>query len=146
MELILLISATALMFWWFILREPSSKNTAEKDATAADRRSENQQPSTYRNTELSASKTMTDRADSPAVTKLTLEDKIQQAIATRRDLTFQYTDKYGEVTSRRITPNEIKPYHFETGTGYTSCVEAYCHLRKGSRVFAIKRMSKIIFH
>ena len=146
MELILLISATALMFWWFILREPSSKNTTERESTPSDHHVQSQQPSAYRNNEPSTSKKKNDRTSAPVTSELTLEDKIQHAITTSSDLTFQYTDKYGEVTSRRVTPNEIKPYHFETGPGYTTCVEAYCHLRKGSRVFAIKRMSKVIFH
>ena len=146
MELILLISAIALMLWWFIRREPSSQNTIKRDPTPTDRYLHKQQHSSHRNNESSISKKPNNRVSESVDTELILEDKIQHAITTRRDLTFQYTDKHGEITSRRVTPNEIKPYHFETGTGYTTCVDAYCHLRKGPRVFAIKRMSKVIFH
>ena len=68
---------------------------------------------------------------------------LEKAIAEHMDVKFRYADKYGEITSRTITPTLITPYEFESGSGHTLCVEGFCHLRKADRVFALKRISAL---
>lgn len=147
MEIFLALIASALIIWGIgiYLKGPDSKTSTKKDSSVTDNQSQTQQALHHLSNSLSTSKKIITRTDTTLRSEITTESKIQQAIRMQRDLTFQYIDKSGEITSRRITPKEIKPYYFETGTGSTICVEAYCHLRKEPRVFAIKRMSEIVF-
>ncbi len=70
-------------------------------------------------------------------------DKIEQAQSRGADLVFQYCDKDGRVTHRRVTPIRFVDYPHQFDEEETRCLEAYCHLRRANRSFALKRMSNI---
>lgn len=71
--------------------------------------------------------------------------KINYAIAANRNIEFLYkkpTDsKYAK---RTVTPRELKQIQHLKTSGTTLCVEGFCHTRKESRTFALKRMKNLI--
>ena len=124
MEVFLFI-AGGVVFWWLFIRDGETKR-------------DDQHSSGSGNSGRSNTKT-TNSGSARSANQAILE----KAIAEHLDVKFQYADKYGEITSRTITPTLITPYEFETGSGHTLCVEGFCHLRKADRVFALKRISSL---
>lgn len=62
---------------------------------------------------------------------------IKAALLDGRSIHFNYRKYEGERSTRTIDPALIKR------VGKSQCIEGYCHLRKATRVFAIKRMSSV---
>jgi|688.fasta_scaffold294687_2 hypothetical protein len=62
---------------------------------------------------------------------------LEWAIQSSQKVRFDYEDRYGVKSHRTITPIQFKT------VGKTLCLEAYCHLRKARRIFAVKRMKEI---
>ncbi len=125
MEIFLLL-VVGYVLWWLSqsdqsqTRDPHSKSNNSLDSVD------------HRTKTLGTGERISE--DSPA------RRKLEEAIALRKDVIFSYTDKFGEVTHRTITPQRLKFYRFGNGTGGTLCVEGYCHLRKAQRVFALQRI------
>ena len=137
MEVFLFI-AGGVVFWWLFIRDGETKR-------------DDQHSSNSRNSGRSYTKTTNSGSSRPAnfssgsATKSESSNQaiLEKAISEHLDVKFRYADKYGEITSRTITPTLITPYEFESGSGHTLCVEGFCHLRKADRVFALKRISAL---
>jgi predicted DNA-binding transcriptional regulator YafY len=81
---------------------------------------------------------------------------INAAIASNRDVHFQYEKKDGSVTRRIVTPRELRRLSVselrnlmggsvEIRKEGRLCMFGYCHLRDADRVFAINRIQNIRF-
>ncbi len=70
-------------------------------------------------------------------------NKIDSAILKKQELRFSYRKGDGTMSNRNILPSKITEIPFETGIGFSICVEGYCYLRKEDRVFAIRRMFNV---
>ena len=75
---------------------------------------------------------------------LAIADRVQllkNAIAAGEDVEFMYrkpTD--GSHKKRRVTPRALVEIDHEHDNARTLCLNAYCHLRRAERNFALKRM------
>ena len=79
---------------------------------------------------------------------------INKAIAERRDVHFRYKKRDGTVTSRTVTPRELRKltipelrsligYHVKLEREGRLCLFGFCHLRQAKRTFAIDRMYRL---
>lgn len=68
---------------------------------------------------------------------------IESAIRDEKKVVFKYKDKAEQVTQRTITPQRLFWYKFDEREGQMLCVEAFCHLRKSARTFALFRMTQL---
>ena len=62
---------------------------------------------------------------------------LEWAIQSSQKVQFDYENRYGSKSHRTVTPVQIQTI------GEALCLEAYCHLRKSKRVFAVERISNI---
>jgi len=62
---------------------------------------------------------------------------LQQALADSGAVSFNYTSREGEHTSRTVTPLAFSM------VGKTLCLRAFCQLRRAERTFAVKRMAQV---
>ena len=67
---------------------------------------------------------------------------IESAIRDEKKVAFKYKDKSEQITQRTITPQRLFWYKFDEREGQMLCVEAFCHLRKSTRTFALFRMTQ----
>jgi predicted DNA-binding transcriptional regulator YafY len=137
MEVFLFIVG-GVVFWWLFIRDGETKRDDQNSSGSVN------SGRSYANTTSSGSTRSTNfSSKSPTRSESSNQAILEKAIAEHLDVKFRYTDKYGEITSRTITPTLITPYEFESGSGHTLCVEGFCHLRKADRVFALKRISAL---
>ena len=68
---------------------------------------------------------------------------IESAIASGKKLAFKYKDKSEQITQRTVMPQKLCWYQFDERDGQMLCLEAFCHLRKSSRTFALFRMTQV---
>jgi predicted DNA-binding transcriptional regulator YafY len=68
---------------------------------------------------------------------------IESAIRDEKKVAFKYKDKSEQITQRTITPQRLFWYKFDEREGQMLCVEAFCHLRKSARTFALFRMTQL---
>lgn len=68
---------------------------------------------------------------------------IESAIRDEKKVVFKYKDKAEQVTQRTITPQRLFWYKFDEREGQMLCLEAFCHLRKSARTFALFRMTQL---
>jgi len=62
---------------------------------------------------------------------------LEWAIQSSQKVQFHYENRYGAKSHRTVTPIHLKTVE------KTLCLEAYCHLRKDRRTFAVERMKEI---
>jgi 5-methylcytosine-specific restriction endonuclease McrA len=95
--------------------------------------------------------TVADDAPHLAERKVALIDK---AIKDGRDVQFQYEKRNGDVSSRTVTPQQIRKLtpkdvrrpvgsHLDDKRNYRLGLLGYCHLRSEPRTFVIDRMYKL---
>lgn len=67
---------------------------------------------------------------------------IESAITDGKDVEFLYRKPSdASEKKRRVTPSELIQMNHEHDDGMTLCLQGYCHSRKATRVFALKRMT-----
>jgi predicted DNA-binding transcriptional regulator YafY len=137
MELLLFIAA-GIVFWWLFVRDGESKLDDQYGAGSVNSGRSGHSKSISKKT-----RDFNSSAVYASPLELSNQAILEKAIGEHLDVKFRYADKYGEITTRTITPTLITPYEFESGSGYTLCVEGFCHLRKAERVFALKRISAL---
>ena len=137
MEVLLFIAA-GIVFWWLFIREGDTKRDDQFVSGSVSSGRSAPSRSISKNTRFSNFS-----AVNASPSELSNQAILEKAIGEHLDVRFRYADKYGEITTRTITPTLITPYEFESGSGHTLCVEGFCHLRKAERVFALKRISAL---
>ena len=137
MEVFLFI-AGGVVFWWLFIRDGETKRDDQQSSGSG-----NSGRSNTKTTISGSARPANFSSGSPTRSESSNQAILEKAIAEHLDVKFRYADKYGEITSRTITPTLITPYEFESGSGHTLCVEGFCHLRKADRVFALKRISSL---
>ncbi len=70
------------------------------------------------------------------------EEIINTALRDKKTIHFNYEDRNKVRTSRTVNPNRLFTYYFDDD-GEMLCLEAFCHLRKANRTFALFRMSSV---
>ncbi len=70
------------------------------------------------------------------------EEIINTALRDKKTIHFNYEDRNKVRTTRTVNPNRLFTYYFDDD-GEMLCLEAFCHLRKANRTFALFRMSSI---
>lgn len=70
------------------------------------------------------------------------EEIISDALSNKKSIHFNYEDRNKVRTSRTVIPKRLFTYYFDDD-GEMLCLEAFCHLRKANRTFALFRMSSV---
>ena len=70
---------------------------------------------------------------------------LQDAIISRSVVTIEYNDYKDNKTRRSIMPLRFEMIERKSNFYDRLCLKAFCNLRKDERIFAVYRISSIVF-
>ena len=137
---ILLIIGLVLIFIYFKNQTESKSEKSVLDKTGSRSNQDNNNFIANHNRRKNYGKYYSNKSVTSLIDKN--EEIINTALRDKKTIHFNYEDRNKVRTSRMVNPNRLFTYYFDDD-GEMLCLEAFCHLRKANRTFALFRMSSV---
>lgn len=139
MEILLIIALVLIFFYFNNKKENKSQKTVLDNTRSWPNQSNNNFTGNF-NRRKNYGKYYSNKSVTSLIDKN--EEIISDALSNKKSIHFNYEDRNKVRTSRTVIPNRLFTYYFDDD-GEMLCLEAFCHLRKANRTFALFRMSSV---